>query len=134
MTDQAPVKEQQPDGMSHGGGGGCGARAHAAPRLTQRRRTPSCRYHLDKVPVRLLCTYVGPGTEWLEDRDVDPLQMRFNRNPTCNEAVNRGQALQAHDAEVLLLRGQYPGVGRPVVHRSPAVAGHRRILLTVNPF
>ncbi len=25
------------------------------------------KWHIDRVPIRLLCTYEGPGTEWLND-------------------------------------------------------------------
>ena len=28
-------------------------------------------WHIDRVGIRLVCTYQGPGTQWLDDQDVD---------------------------------------------------------------
>lgn len=66
---------------------------------------PPLRYHEDKVPLRLLCTYVGPGTEWLDDRHVDRWQLYSNTQRHRNEAISRGnpplQAQEGHPAVCL---------------------------------
>ncbi|NBC47181.1 MAG: DUF1826 domain-containing protein [Gammaproteobacteria bacterium] len=82
----------------------------------------SCpRFHVDRTGLRLLCTYRGPGTEWLPDEEIDRSALA-NRQP--NEAIQHGtqpRALQPF--WVGLFKGEcFPGnAGRGQVHRSPAV-------------
>lgn len=73
------------------------------------------RWHADAVGLRLLCTYAGPGTEWLDlgggaalARRLDPahLIMAPNRLGTGDVAVLKGEA--------------WPGnAGNGCIHRSP---------------
>ncbi|WNG44226.1 DUF1826 domain-containing protein [Archangium minus] len=74
---------------------------------------PMCpRFHVDRVGVRLVCTYKGAGTEYLDEADVQhsPLDARPG-------AVPRRMAPFA----VGLLKGEaWPGnQGQGAVHRSP---------------
>lgn len=88
----------------------------------------SCRkFHVDHMRLRLLCTYRGPGTEWLadadtdrtafdpDDHDWDRVNARIVRRP---DAVRR-----AHAGDVVMLKGEtWPGAaGRGAVHRSPPI-------------
>lgn len=76
------------------------------------------RFHVDQVPFRLLCTYAGSGTEWLDERDVD-------RSMPIGFAVKRGAKVQrAGRMDVTLLKD--------AVHRSPDCA-RPRLLLTLEP-
>ncbi|MFW5454658.1 DUF1826 domain-containing protein [Thioalkalivibrio sulfidiphilus] len=76
-------------------------------------------YHVDNVNLRLLCTYLGAGTEYLDETQVD----RDWLGQGQNEKVCRGlEPRQAPTMAVLLMKGAaYPGQpGKGQVHRSPA--------------
>lgn len=71
-------------------------------------------FHSDRVALRLLCTYRGPGTRWL-----DAL----------------GRIDEAAPFDVALLKGDdWPARGGGVRHRSPEVAPHEapRVLLAID--
>lgn len=74
------------------------------------------RFHVDHAPARLICTYAGPGSEWL----------------TAPDAV---QVEQLSTGDVAVLKGErwLGNEGQGLVHRSPAVpAGQRRLMLTLD--
>lgn len=82
----------------------------------------SCpRFHVDRTRLRLLCTYRGPGTEWLPDEEVDRGALE-GRQP--NDRIQHGAQPRALEPFwVGLFKGEcFPGnAGRGQVHRSPAV-------------
>lgn len=87
---------------------------------------PMCpRLHADMVTVRLLTTYVGPGTEWAEHAAVrrDRLGHRANGVPDEVSGVLRAGARlrRMEPFDVGLLKGEaWPGnQDRGAVHRSP---------------
>lgn len=100
------------------------------------------RFHADSVTVRGLCTYVGPGTEWLEEYALDRAaaapsteglstaesNRRIVADPRGLHAVRRGS--------FALLKGSaYPGnAAWGLVHRSPQVAakGLRRLVVKLD--
>lgn len=99
---------------------------------------PMCpRFHTDFVGVRLLTTYCGTGTEWLEHAQVDRrfLGHRADGKPDETSGLLRpGTSIQRlPEFAVALLKGDaWPGnEGRGVVHRSPAVRSPR-ILLSID--
>lgn len=74
------------------------------------------RFHVDHVPLRLICTYAGPGSEWLAMPDA--------------VEVNR-----LHSGDVALLKGEkwLGNEGAGLVHRSPQLPeGQRRLMLTLD--
>lgn len=86
------------------------------------------RFHVDKVPLRLLTTYIGAGSEWLKEEAIDRGQLR-----TAQPAVDNIQRLQA--GEVAILKGEkwLGNEGAGLVHRSPMTApGERRLLLSLD--
>ena len=92
------------------------------------------RFHVDRVQLRLLCTYLGPGTEWLAADQVDRAALAGHRP---NEAIVRwGEPQRLEPFWVAILKGElYPGAaGRGQVHRSPpmAVPGTPRLLLCMD--
>lgn len=100
-----------------------------------------CRkFHVDYVHLRLLCTYLGPGTEWLRDEDVNRelLGAPFECPEQANEAVQRqpGRVRHLRLGEVAILKGEaYPGQpGFGLVHRSPPIsqAGLARVFLSIS--
>ncbi len=90
------------------------------------------RWHVDHVPVRLVSSYAGPGSEWLEEGQ---LPRAYLGGPGIDH-YSRGVSSQILGVgDVALLKGErwQGNVGRGLIHRSPAVAeGERRLLLTLD--
>lgn len=98
---------------------------------------PMCpRFHCDHLPVRLVTTYLGPGSEWLPESAVDRAGLGAPR-PGKPEIVREEDAIRRLEAgDVALLKGSgwVGNEARGLVHRSPAVgAGQQRLLLTIDP-
>jgi hypothetical protein len=99
------------------------------------------RFHVDQVGVRLLCTYGGPGTEWLENAALHRHLLGEEGSGGRADAdsglfAEAAATQQMRPFEVGLFKGQdWPGnEGRGAVHRSPPVSasGARRVLLTID--
>lgn len=87
--------------------------------------TNSCRkWHADYVKARLIATYVGDGTQWLDADDVDRVR----------EGGEPQQINQLRTRDVGIFKGKL-ATDRPAIHRSPPIAGtgQRRLLLVLNP-
>jgi hypothetical protein len=101
----------------------------------------SCRkWHTDRVGLRMIVTYHGPGTlcaeasgvdrSWLGSvtYDLEETNRRIVSDPTC--------IVEASAGDVLLCKGDvFPGEdGRGLVHRSPSIAipGSGRLLLRID--
>lgn len=85
------------------------------------------RFHVDRTHLRLLCTYRGPGTEWLRDEQVDRSALTHG---AANESISRfGEPSRFGTFWVGLLKGEaYLGnAGRGLVHRSPPIAGSGQV-------
>lgn len=89
-------------------------------------RTDSCRkFHADYVTARLITTYVGEGTDWLDDADaarvaVGGTPQRVGRLTPFDVGIFKGKL----------------ATDRPAIHRSPPIAGTAggaRLLLVLNP-
>ena len=101
----------------------------------------ACRkLHVDNVTIRLLCTYAGPGTQWVANEDV--VRSNLARIDVDFETANRS-VLRHPDAvrhcgrgDVLLLKGNaFPkNRGFGAVHRSPPIAERslRRLVFKID--
>lgn len=95
---------------------------------------PMCpRFHVDRIPVRLLCTYGGPGSQWLPAPSVPAGLLVPGVEQEGRYAADSVQQLEA--GQVALFKGDTwrdnPGTG--VVHRSPPVSpGQQRLLVTLD--
>ena len=79
--------------------------------------TDACRrFHADYVTLRLLCTYVGPGTQWHRVSTPDAIE----QVPTGAVAIFKGRQLLDPPT---------------VLHRSPPIAGTgvHRLMLVIDP-
>lgn len=88
-------------------------------------RTDSCRkFHADYVTARLITTYAGEGTDWLDHADA--ARVAAGQEP---RRINRMNAF-----DVGLFKGKL-ATDRPAIHRSPPIAasGGERLLLVLNP-
>ncbi len=97
-------------------------------------RTDMCRlFHVDNMRQRLLCTYIGPGTEWLDHSNV----YRDGFGKRCNEKIVKDfeKINKANPFEVLILKGaMYAGKEFSTVHRSPPIEKDfkTRVLLKID--
>lgn len=81
-----------------------------------------CRlFHVDRVKVRLVCTYRGAGTEWLTERNL----VREGLRKGSNDAMIRHWSMVRHlrPWAVALLKGELAtgDADSGIVHRSPPV-------------
>ena len=104
-------------------------------RLNTLTKTMCPRFHADRVMVRLLTTYGGPGTEWIPNEDVDRARLGRplvdNQDPLAQS--NNIQRLE--EGDVGLFKGEiWPdNEGNGVVHRSPSImAGECRLLFSLD--
>jgi len=87
--------------------------------------TNACRkFHGDYVKARLITTYVGEGTQWLEQEDAERLAKGLE--PQTVRQLTQG--------DVGLFKGKLATL-QPAIHRSPPLddTGKKRLLLVLNP-
>jgi hypothetical protein len=87
--------------------------------------TNACKkFHGDYVTARLICTYVGPGTQWLDGADAEDCG--------CGEPHN---IQQMNAGDVGLFKGRIWSETHPAIHRSPPIegTGEGRMMLVINP-
>lgn len=92
---------------------------------------PMCpRFHVDKVPCRMLMTYIGKGTEWIAHDDCD---LKAMQNPDLAPLLPGCSVRQIEPEAWTLLKGGawHEGYGG-VVHRSPSCR-ERRLLVSIDP-
>lgn len=93
-------------------------------------------FHQDNNVVRLLCTYAGPGTEWLPEACLDRSQLGLQgRTPDgANRAIAVGEPMRSQPGEVLIVKGARYGAGhRSLVHKSPPPALGDRLFVSIDP-
>lgn len=97
------------------------------------------RFHVDRVPCRLVTTFSGAGTDWLPHDDVNRTKLGHGSEGKSDETSGLFsdplaiQSLQCGD--VALFKGEtWEGnEGAGLVHRSPMIkAGDVRLLLTLD--
>ena len=98
------------------------------------------RFHVDTVQCRLITTYHGVATEWLQHSKVDRKKLGLGNKgkPDEESGIYQKSADIEHleEGHVALLKGEsWSGnVGAGLVHRSPKVesAKEKRLLLTID--
>lgn len=92
------------------------------------------RFHVDRNRLRLLCTYRGATTRWVEDCDVERAAL-YACEPN-ERVVPGGREHAVPERAVLVMKGEaWPGNGgRGCVHRSPpaSLSSAGRILLALD--
>jgi hypothetical protein len=89
------------------------------------------RFHVDHVPVRLITTYSGMGSQWLRE---DVMERRQLGRPEA-EPVQDSLIEQIASGDVALFKGEkwHGNEGFGLIHRSPQPAsGERRLILTLD--
>ena len=97
------------------------------------------KFHVDKVPCRLITTLSGTTTEWLHHADVDRSKLGAGSQGMPDEVsgiFSHEQVIQRLDiGDVALLKGQgwFNNEQGGLVHRSPSIEdNNRRLMLTLD--
>ena len=97
------------------------------------------RFHVDRVPCRLVTTYQGAATQWLPHQVVDRTKLGAGSNGQSDSLSGLFQSesdiRNLSSGDVALLKGELweGNENAGLVHRSPALsAGERRLLLTLD--
>jgi hypothetical protein len=89
------------------------------------------RFHVDRVPLRLITSYAGVGSQWLEEGGMP----RARLGEAAAEPQDAAAIRQLQAGHVALAKGEkwQGNEGRGLIHRSPQPpAGERRLLLTLD--
>ena len=95
---------------------------HVMLRLETTRDDGCTRFHIDQTTLRLLCTYQGPGTEWLHAHQVD--MNKLGTGAPNRELIRWGSPQRFPTGAVGVMRGSRYGTG--LVHRSPPMRDEDR--------
>lgn len=111
----------------------------AGLRLATLNRAMCPRFHVDRVPCRLVTTYHGVATEWLPHQAIDRSKLGPGSSGQSDLDsglfANQSDIQQLECGDVALLKGELwtGNEDAGLVHRSPAVpAGENRLLLTLD--
>jgi hypothetical protein len=98
------------------------------------------RFHIDKIPARLICTYLGNGTQWLPAEVVRHSKLGHGANGLPDHesglycSPTEIQQLKSFDVGILKGSTWHDDETKAVVHRScPIEIGQKRVLLTLDP-
>jgi len=110
----------------------------AGLRMTVLDKAMCPKFHVDRVPCRLITTYQGNATEWLPHSIVDRSKLGAGCNglPDSESGIYRTQddIQQLTCGDVGLLKGEqwFENEGGGLVHRSPAVDDEKRLVITLD--
>lgn len=111
----------------------------AGLRLTVLDKAMCPRFHIDRVPCRLVTTYIGDTTQWLPHDCVDRSKLGHGSQGKPDDQSglyqNSQDIQQLEPGDVALLKGElwYRNEGGGLVHRSPHTLKHsHRLLLTLD--
>jgi len=89
------------------------------------------RFHVDHVPLRLITTYAGAGSEWLREDGMP----RWRLGDPAAEPTDPAAIEQLGAGDVALFKGEkwLGNEGAGIIHRSPqATSTERRLILTLD--
>ena len=97
------------------------------------------RFHVDRIPCRLVTTFQGVSTQWLPNHTVDRTKLGAGNQGLPDDRsgiyLSENDICQLKTGDVALLKGErwQGNENAGLVHRSPAVTeGERRLLLTLD--
>ncbi len=101
---------------------------------------PMCpKFHVDKIPCRLVSTLIGRTTQWLKNEEIDRTKLAAGSNGLTDECSglikNINDIYQLSTGDVALLKGEgwFDNENAGLVHRSPNIEpNERRLLLTLD--
>jgi hypothetical protein len=108
-------------------------------RLTILDKTMCPRFHIDKLPCRLISTYIGSGTEWLPNDGVDRRKLGHGAGGLPDKVSgifsHSDSIQQLNVGDVALMKGAgWDGFeDTAIVHRSPELSvGEKRLILSLD--
>lgn len=111
----------------------------AALRFSVLDRAMCPRFHVDRVPCRLVTTYQGIATEWLPHHVADRSKLgagNMGKPDTLSGLYdNASDIKQLKSGDVALLKGElwHDNEGAGLIHRSPQLSNNtHRLLLTID--
>ena len=114
----------------------------AVVQISLMRNTLCSKYHVDWVPLRVMVTYFGAGTEVLSERASDAITAARSLGHFAEDAAKTAASMgpapaRSGECQIVLMKGErWPGnAGRAIVHRSPTVdtcCGEWRLCLRVD--
>ena len=97
------------------------------------------RFHVDRIPCRLICTYSGVASEWLPHDVIDRSKLGDRNNGLSDDVSGLYQSKQdikrLMTGDVAILKGELweRNENAGLVHRSPQVPlGDKRLLLALD--
>ena len=91
------------------------------------------RFHVDRVPCRLITTYSGAGTEWLSNKDINRDLLGKVDNQFINQECINIEKLDTGDVALLKGESWIGNEGNGIIHRSPSIIDKKsRLLLTID--
>lgn len=111
----------------------------AGLRMTVLDKAMCPKFHVDRVPCRLVTTYQGIATEWLPHNCVDRSKLGLGSKGLSDEESgifqNKNEICQLNSGDVALLKGELweGNENAGLVHRSPAIETQQgRLLVTLD--
>ncbi|QLE83928.1 DUF1826 domain-containing protein [Shewanella sp. Scap07] len=108
-------------------------------RLTALETAMCPKFHVDKVPCRLVTTFTGSATQWLNNNIIDRSKLGAGSLGISDEqsglyrASSHINQLSVGDVALLKGDGWFHNEGGGLVHRSPSLkTGEKRLLLTLD--
>jgi len=108
-------------------------------RLTTLKRAMCPKFHVDRVPCRLVTTYSGVATEWLSHQRVDRAKLGVGSQGLADDESglyrDNKDIQQLNSGDIALLKGEawLGNEGGGLVHRSPDINNqNKRLLLTLD--
>jgi len=112
---------------------------HAGLRFTTLDRAMCPKFHVDRVPCRLISTYSGIATDWLPHHAVNRNALgqgsktKTDQELGLYESAEDIHRLRAGDVSLLKGESWLGNEGGGLVHRSPSISeGQKRLLLTLD--
>ncbi len=97
------------------------------------------KFHVDRVPCRLVTTYSGVATEWLSHQRVDRAKLGVGSQSLADDESglyrDNKDIQQLNSGDIALLKGEawLGNEGGGLVHRSPDINNqNKRLLLTLD--
>lgn len=97
-------------------------------------RDDACRkFHVDNYFLRLLCTYVGNGTEWLDEHNVNRGAL-LKSNEEIVKSPGQIHRMAPFEVGILKGEGRKVNIGKGIVHKSPKVSStdDSRIIMRID--
>ena len=110
----------------------------AGVRLTMLDKAMCPKFHVDRIPCRLITTYNGIGTEWLPSHLVDRSKLGHGSQGKADHESglyrHEENIQQLSCGDVAILKGDLwqGSEGNGLVHRSPGVNEQHRLMLTID--